>query len=764
MNSRSSRIRSKFQALQLFNWSFLNEETQRFLARGILAAWLLPILTTLVTALFLSAPQAAHAQSTATSPTVTLVVLDFDVAKGLDPILGRKAADAMAVELKNSGNFEVITRQRVEKVISEQPGLTAPFNAETQVRLAQILGAQGVISGRVISATTLNKRSARCQVEARQLDAATGDIVNGASVNEATLDKLQEIDSDILLDEAINKSAFSLVRTMSQTRLSEGTVLNTTATDVELNLGARNGVVAGQRYSVLRDVLNRSTNVVERLKVAEIQISGVEADQSTAKLVAGGDTGVRTGDKIRLIFVPRAASPVSPAGGSSISLPPAPQAASGPGIVKKASKGLGGILGLGLLVALAGFGGGSSGSRPSSPVTGVVAIPGYVSSTPNITVNYQSGLPGILAGTNIIGYFIYRGTEPNFPINAGTLEDFVPDDTRIFSDRSYGTAIIRREVQIDAAGSSGGNNSSNNSNGASGPPVVTINNSGPFDPDEPGSSFTTSSTSINAFFLKTPPVPGVQYYYKIVRVTASAPPGEIGGNNNGSNNSGNNSGNNNNNNGNSDDRLLPVLSQPSESSGGATPLVRPTITRTSGNLDDFNITVRVAQLADFNNPLGGIEQADQVVVQVLPDGKVNSRFERVFPIPGNLTVADTNNPPAGLAPGVSPISQDGTFVISLGDIVLQNYTPGDPITVRVGLRNSTDSPGFVADSLTQENFTFSTNFQVGAPTGTSIVGSRSVATSGIGRRSGGLGLPGSTAGDATRGGARRTPGYILRPR
>ncbi len=61
---------------------------------------------------------------------------------------------------------------------------------------------------------------------------------------------------------------------------------------------------------MLRDVANKSrganrANVfVERIKVAELIIIRIEANQSTGMVVAGGSVGVRTGDKIRRIFAP----------------------------------------------------------------------------------------------------------------------------------------------------------------------------------------------------------------------------------------------------------------------------------------------------------------------------------------------------------------------------------------------------------------------------------------------------------------------------
>jgi len=715
---------------------FASSGTLRAVARGVLAAWLAPMVITLMASLFVLSPQSARAQETQTAPSTTLVILDFDVAPGLDPILGRKAADAVAVELKNSGNYLIVSRSDVEKAVANNPGLGLPFTPQTQVRLAQVVSASAIVSGRVVAATTAGGRSARVQIETRQLDTATGDIVNGANVLEATGNKLQEVDSDILLDEAINKAAFALVRQMNTTRLPQGTILNTTADEVLLNLGASRGAFPGQRYSVLRDVLNRSINVVERIKVAEVTVRTVDADQATAVVTAGGVPGVRTGDKIRQIFVPRNSAPVTPSGGNAgIPLPARPSAAGQGGIAGAGRKGfkvVGGLLALALLVGLGGLGGGSSDARASTSPSAVTAIPTFTSTTiPAVNVNYSVGIPGALAGQNVIGYFIYRDTNPNFNVDDVDPVEFRTGDVRTYQESSFGSngvaVIAKRTIAITSTAT------------PNALPTVTTNNT-EFVTTVGASTFAQAPTTITTTFFRVPPTPGVQYFYKVARVTATKTPVEIGG--------GGSTG---------ADTFKLVLSSPSASSGGATPLVRPSIDSTNGNLDNLTIVGRVASPADPNFPGGGIEAADQLIVQILPNGGTANAFTRIFALPGRIS-------PTSTAQGVSILRPDGRFNINLGDIALQNFDPGDRVDIRIGIRNSTDNPGPAPDSLTRLRYVFSRAFIVNQTTGRSVVGSRSVAAGGSGRRSGGVGLPGSTSGNGGRfGGSRRNPGSILRP-
>ena len=708
---------------------FASSRALRVVARGVLAMWLMPMVMTLMASLFLLSPETASAQETANPPAVTLVILDFDVAKGLDPVLGRKAADAVAVELKNSGNYLIVSRADVEKAVTNTPGLTAPFTPETQVRLARTVNANAIVSGRVVAATTTN-RAARIQIETRQLDAMSGDIVNGANVLEATGNKLTDVDSDILLDEAINKASFSIVRQMNLTRLPQGTILNVTATEVLINLGKLNGLVPGQKYSVMRDVLNTSINVVERIKVAEVTIRMVEADQATATVSAGGVLGVRTGDKIRQIFMMRASAPVTPSGGTggSIALPPVPGQSKG-GIASKGFKLGGGLLALGALIVLGGAFGGSKSARASTAPNGIRAVPTFTSSTvPAVNVNYSSNLPGLLGGENIIGYFIYRGTDPNFSTDNASPIEFLEGDQRVFNDVTLNTdnLFTKRTVTITEVAT------------PNALPTVTANNT-ELVAAPTGTSLTQTATTLTVVFFNIPATPGVQYFYKVARVTASKAPVEIGGGGGGA----------------TGDQLNAVLSTVSASSGGATPLVRPTINSTNGNLDDLRIVASVASPTDLNFFDGGIGGADQLIVQVLPNGSTENAFSRVFSLPGRLS-------PQNTSPGVSILRPDGSFNINLGDIALQNFTPGDRVDIRVGVRNSTDRPGANPDPITRLRFVFSPTFIVNQTTGRTVVGSRAVAAGGSGRRSGGVGLPGSSSGTGRFGG-RRTPGSILRP-
>jgi hypothetical protein len=215
----------------------------------------------------------------------------------------------------------------MEEVLSTIAGLRPPYTPLTQIHLSEALGVNQVITGEVVFAAiavpttasnVTNRIGARVQINARQLEAISGDLTIGARVAEVATSEPREInievDGDVLVDEALNKAAYGAVRTIRQVRFAEGTVMNSTVDFLEIDKGFRNGVRPGQRFTVLRDVLNRSRTAVERIKVGEITIRRVEDDQAQGVITAGGVLGVRSGDKVRRIFIPGAFEVLPPSG------------------------------------------------------------------------------------------------------------------------------------------------------------------------------------------------------------------------------------------------------------------------------------------------------------------------------------------------------------------------------------------------------------------------------------------------------------------
>lgn len=580
----------------------------RLTARAVLAGWLLP----LVFALFVSLASAPAQAQDAQDPSAikqTVVVLDFATGNGIDPLLGRKAADALVVELQRTNEFIVVSRQQLQEVVGQQAGLQPPFDSTAQQKLAQAALATSVFSGQINRLDVVPGQSARVGVVVRQLDAATGDYINGTQNIEPTEQKLTPIPNEILIDEAINKVAFAAVRSMRQTTLPFGSVLNTTRDDLEMSIGARNGVSPGQRYSVLRDVFNQGRNATERLKVGEVTVKRVDADQATA-VVTGGQAGVHTGDFVRQIYVaPR--SPLTLTNGSStpVSSPPSGSGTRRGGLKGGLGQGLLGVLGLAALVTLVGFGGGSNKSTPQlgqpfeSNPSGVYPQP---------AVRFQSGFTGIslsrtLQQEAVVGYVIYRGTSSNFSATTDTIQGFIDARNLSAGQLSFSEPIIpsgsigtTRTVTISSNNVNGGTTGTTNGNtGSSSSDTlnVSVTNVG-----LTANSFAQTNGQIIFTFTQRPLQIGQQYFYRIQRISAE----RINVQNNNNNNNGNNG---NNNNSGSTVNLLPFTSPSSNSTGGYTPLLRPVIVPTTPDAtgiayDLANFSVRLnanSDIVQFSN-------------------------------------------------------------------------------------------------------------------------------------------------------------------
>lgn len=248
--------------------------------------------------------------------TQTAVVLDFEVTPGYDAILGRKAADALAVELQRENQYETVSKQKVQivprqrlgQIIDENSGLIAPYTRVVQSRLGQIAGASRVYSGRIMSVLVSDHRLARVTLEVRVLDVPTSTYFNGSVVSQEAVSIDESMDNDLLIDQAINKAVYAALIDIKSKPLPLGTVQNVTVGNMYLNIGTKNGALKGQRYAVIRPLYlgrdSESKDVVRSTRVAEVIVTNSEMDQSIATIISGGAAGVKTGDKVHLIYVP----------------------------------------------------------------------------------------------------------------------------------------------------------------------------------------------------------------------------------------------------------------------------------------------------------------------------------------------------------------------------------------------------------------------------------------------------------------------------
>ncbi len=757
-NARPAR--SFVGALEAFFSMQRESAAMRFIARGVLTTWLLPIFFALFATLSTPAAQAQGA------PAQSVIVLDFATGPGLDPLLGRKAADGLAVELQRSGSFDVVPRSRVEEAVDQQAGLQPPYNNTAQIKLAETVNASSVFSGKITAVDLNPGRSARVTIEVSQLDVITGDFINGTVVSEPTEQKLGTVASEILVDEAINKSVFAAVRSMRQTTLPVGTILNVGTDEFVISIGADGGASVGQKYTLLRDKYDAARNVTERRKIGEVTITRVNASQSNARLSAGGTEGVKTGDRVRQIFQPIRYSvnngdsrgnsvtpvtgpPVRPNGGNAAG-----------GFLKKSSAGIIGLLGLAALVSVAGIGGGS-GANPPRPLDITEANP--TQTYPQPRFSFDAGFNGIdfsqtLDRESVVAYLIYRGTAPGFTPDIANLQAVV--DARFdasnkqvtFTDPGVTGNTPFRRVLITATQTGGGTDNA----GGSGTSGINVSNTEGTQSQNtiPANTFTSTNNSITINFRQTPLQIGQTYYYRVGRITAERQ--RVTNTGTGANA------------GVTTVTLLPVRSPVSDSIGGYTPLFLPVIVpETNYNTDNFSLLVDFDETAFFQNfvrtdaqgniiGIGGLgisfgyDTPNQLYVGA---GVDQFRFEvstsQAFPRNATFVSPDIPNPGFDGVANAIRLSLGSGSDIRIPSSAQNPYVPGvTTLYARVLSRNTQDrnptfrvSPTLVIPNAAGQNRTATSSRFLPAPSGSSSDGFNLSRPGSIGGRSAGTNSP-----------------------
>lgn len=392
---------------------------------------------TLLMALALGLAGTARAQVTR---SLTVAVLNFSNSSGVGgALVGNKAAAAVETQLIESGRYDVVKGDLVQKTMSDL-SLTYPLGSAGMTQLAQALEADAIITGDVQSVTRDAKTNqVRVRLRIEMTDRTSGELTNGAiATGESGIRPDFSGSEDVLLDEALSKAAFTGVRSMNDRILPEGTVFATSSRggqiEALLNIGTNSGVKPGMEFIVLRN----------REQVARLRATGVSATDTTATVVSS-TRGVQPEDKVRAVF--RLADiPVDRGGTTGRTSVRAPRMNFG-------NLALGALMLFGIYRVTQGdTGSGSPGARvtavSSGPDNGAPGadVYGFV---PSIRVSWRP--PAGVAQTDIVGYSIYRETRgPGFPAW------FVPGGgTRYF----YDDGRARKTTGTSGDSGGGGTNS-----------------------------------------------------------------------------------------------------------------------------------------------------------------------------------------------------------------------------------------------------------------------------------------------------------------
>ncbi|NCO92747.1 MAG: hypothetical protein GW880_15645 [Armatimonadetes bacterium] len=357
-------------------------------------------------------PRSAEAQAKITRA----VILDFQVAKDLDASLGRRAADAVALDLTNSGNYEVLSRQELQDAMVKVFGrVDMDLSPADQLRLVRVgeLDARYVISGKVFSKSVVTSPpAATVRIGVLRRDTDSGDPDSGAMVDGEASRPAGDADPEVLVDEAISTAADRATRQMEAYFVPAGHVLIVARDQrIVINRGENHGVRPGMRFSVTQTYRDVDKEQIKTDKVGELTVDTVDPEQATCH-TSLSLKGIQTMNRVHAIYE---WPPMPSVGGTSITNRPPMQARTG--MWQKVAKPLLAIVGLSSLISL---GGGDRGKVTSAPKR-TSAQTGAQNTTVVVTFQDPSDIPK----SNILAYLVFRSTSPSFIPDASTFIDVV---------------------------------------------------------------------------------------------------------------------------------------------------------------------------------------------------------------------------------------------------------------------------------------------------------------------------------------------------
>ena len=295
-----------------------------------------------------------------------VAVMNFDYATvksysaaifGTDEDIGKGIADLIVEKLVQSGQYSVIERKALDKIIAEQNFSNSDrADSNTAAKIARILGVDAIITGsitqfgrddksmgvgggaaNVISGhfgmghVKTNDAKAVVGISARMINTDTAEIIaavkglgessrkgtslfgagGGASRAGGGVDMTSSNFSQTIIGEAVDKAATDLCAQLNEQAsklpnrvvVISGMVADATGGTLVLNVGSRAGLKVGDRLEVrrkIRDVKDPATGKVIRSienKVGEVVITDVDESSSVGNF--NGASQAKTGDTVK---------------------------------------------------------------------------------------------------------------------------------------------------------------------------------------------------------------------------------------------------------------------------------------------------------------------------------------------------------------------------------------------------------------------------------------------------------------------------------
>ncbi len=241
--------------------------------------------------------------------------------------LGTAASDILITELSKTGNYILIERERLDKIMEEQKlSLTGVIDSRTAASIGNMLGAGAIVTGSITDfgvktesggmiLSQGKKQSASCTVDVRVVDVTTGRIIfadSGKGLAEKSSGTFLGVGSksgydETLEGESLRAAIVKLIENMvSQINSSVWTcnVADVTSSRIYIDAGRFSGLEKGMNLDVFRqgkEIVSPSTGIVlgrEEKKSGSVQI--IEMFGEDAAIVSVTEGNVEKGDLCKI--------------------------------------------------------------------------------------------------------------------------------------------------------------------------------------------------------------------------------------------------------------------------------------------------------------------------------------------------------------------------------------------------------------------------------------------------------------------------------
>lgn len=256
-------------------------------------------------------------------PRTVVAVMNFSGGETLEERLRIRMADALITSLVQAGRFDVVERERLDLVMSEQNlAQTGRVDPATAARVGKILGAELVVFGLVTGATEqkIDKFSydlvrVEVSIDVRAVNVSTGRVVISESARGSDSAKVittangtvvsGPTNYDPLYHEASRQALDRAAALVSTAAPLVGYVVSLGDHAITIDLGEDRGVKTGDTFIVFRkgaEIVHPVTKERvgwEKTIVAAAEVTVTESELSTARIInTASGSEIKPGDLV----------------------------------------------------------------------------------------------------------------------------------------------------------------------------------------------------------------------------------------------------------------------------------------------------------------------------------------------------------------------------------------------------------------------------------------------------------------------------------